>query len=325
MAMLADEEAQKDWREIFAVQVLGRARFEPAIDALVEKFGIDADVLREETQRALARICTPRVVESVLSFYPGKKWHVRLYAGDPLEHIKHLASEAGLLKLVEVERAMEAAPDPTDPEAEPLTLSLLTGLEESRQEMVANRGNPDVMDLCEGLLATALMCGVSLPEEPTWRRRIEEHDRRAAKARASMETLMASMRKNWRNSGMTSLPSAGLEGSGQAVARDDDFPFPIVRFATSPQRSVATIRARAAAERNTRSAVETNRQDASGVVARKIAPDPLGAHRPVISTVIASPAFTVIVFALGSFPSIAGPGFFARAVTMYRPGGTSSK
>jgi hypothetical protein len=237
MAMLADEEAQKDWREIFAVQVLGRARFEPAIDALVEKFGIDADVLREETQRALARICTPRVVESVLSFYPGKKWHVRLYAGDPLEHIKHLASEAGLLKLVEVERAMEAAPDPTDPEAEPLTLSLLTGLtglcsmaglEESRQEMVANRGNPDVMDLCEGLLATALMCGVSLPEEPTWRRRIEEHDRRAAKARASMETLMASMRKNWRNSGMTSLPSAGLEGSGQAVARDDDFPFPIV-------------------------------------------------------------------------------------------------
>jgi hypothetical protein len=78
MVTLADESAAMDWCEIFAVRVLGLARYVPAIDALVDRLAIDTDVLREEVNRALARIADPRVIERVVGFYPGKPWHVRL-------------------------------------------------------------------------------------------------------------------------------------------------------------------------------------------------------------------------------------------------------
>lgn len=51
LAVLADP-AVEDWREIFAVQVLGEMRYGPAVGPLVAKFDIDADVLRERTADA---------------------------------------------------------------------------------------------------------------------------------------------------------------------------------------------------------------------------------------------------------------------------------
>src|SRR5437764_247814 len=55
LAILDDPAAAEDWREIFAVQVLGEARYAPAVPVLVQRLLIDADVLNEEAIYALAR------------------------------------------------------------------------------------------------------------------------------------------------------------------------------------------------------------------------------------------------------------------------------
>ena len=214
--MLEDESATADWREIFAVRVLGRARYEPAIDALVKKFAIDTDILREDVSRALARIATPRVVESIVDFYPGKPWHVRLYAHGPIVHIKLPQSEEGLLKLLGLELALDADPK-YDDEGSPLIdsvlidlaqLGSLAGLEESRKFITRFPQDPEALDLCECLLATAVMWGTTLPEEAAWRTEAKKVNDRVSAARADFGEMFGRMRDQWRKTGVNFAPAA---------------------------------------------------------------------------------------------------------------------
>jgi hypothetical protein len=242
MTILDDESAADDWREIFAVRVLGLARYEPAIDPLVEKLAIDADVLREEVNRALSRLASPRVIERLVGFYPGKPWHVRLYAHSSLPTIKRPQSADALLKFLEVERALEEHPDPNDPENEPLTdtlliglgeLGSLAGLDESRRVIAQFPDDADVTDLCECLLATAIMTGVTLPDEPAWRKRIAAYHNRMANSRLSLDSMLARMRRDWIKSGMSS-PTADKtpdeperDSPPQFISSRDHYPDPV--------------------------------------------------------------------------------------------------
>ncbi len=245
MATLADDSAQADWREVFAVRVLGAARHAAAVGVLVDKYLIDADVLREDVSRALVRIGTAAVVDRLVAFYPGQRWDVRLYADDPLTHIKRPDSEAGLLRLLEVERGLAEHPDdPADDDGEPLVDHVLNGLVElcslaghdATLDLVADDPeHPEVLEVCEGLIASAVMAGVALPEEPVWRRRLARYESRVAQRVAALGTLGRDVRDTWRRSGVTH-PSDGGGRQHLPSARPaafaglgDDRPNPIRR------------------------------------------------------------------------------------------------
>jgi hypothetical protein len=211
MKILANKSAAEDWRETFAVRVLGLARYEPAIDALIEKLSIDADVLREEVNIALARIGLPRVIERIVDFYPGKPWHVRLFAKSSLPAIKRPESCEALLKLLGVELALASDPDYDDGEGAPLIdavlldlteLGSLAGLNESRRLIAESPDDPEARDLCESLLATAIMSGVKLPEEAAWRKRVESERSRIAAHSLSADQMFRGMREQWRKTGV---------------------------------------------------------------------------------------------------------------------------
>jgi len=232
MAMLGDESAAEDWREIFAVRVLGQARHQPAIDALVEKLAIDADVLREEVNRALSRIASLRVVERIVDFYPGKPWHVRLYANSSLPTFKRPESVNALLKFLDLELAMMAEPE--DDEGEPLVdavlldlteLGSLAGLEESRRWIERFPTDPEAIDLCECLLATAVMTGVTLPEESDWRRRLKKHNDRMAMRGAGHGAFFGDMREEWRKTGISIPPEDGTHDEPEVNTPSSVRPF----------------------------------------------------------------------------------------------------
>jgi hypothetical protein len=222
MAVLADESAFEDWREIFAVEVLGRARYDPATDAIVDKFSIDADILREAAIGALTRIATPRVIDRILDLYPGKPWHVRLYAHSPLPNIKQPQSEEALLKLLNIELSLAADPD-YDDEGAPLVDTLLidltqlcslAGLDQSRQLIGDFQEDVEVLYLCETLIATAVMNGVTLPEETAWRALIKaREDRRLALGQIkSADEMLREMHERWMATGNSFATEDGAVG-----------------------------------------------------------------------------------------------------------------
>ena len=188
MATLDDESATHDWREIFAVQLLGHARHGPAVGRLVDRFEIDADVLREEASKALARIGTADVADRLAAFYPGKPWHVRLYTAGPLGHLKRPESEAALLKMLAVEQHLRDHPaEWADDEGGPLLdhvlnelvdLGSLAGHAATLELVAVDPEHPEVVGICEGLVASAVMAGVTLPKEAVWRRRIDRYHTR---------------------------------------------------------------------------------------------------------------------------------------------------
>jgi len=208
LTVLNDESATEDWREIFAVSLLGAARYEPAIDTLVGTLAIDADLLRERANEALSRIGTDQVIQKIMEFYPGKPWHMRLFARTALANIKRPQSVAALLELLNIEKAIQAS-EPRDPEeggelelvmlTELTKLGSLAALEESRRYCAENLHDPEIQPLQEGLLATALMHGVDLPESAPWRLEYEKRERRMRKMLENMDSQSSFLDRLFQN------------------------------------------------------------------------------------------------------------------------------
>lgn len=229
METLADAAAKGDWREIFAVQVVGEARYEAAIAELVRRYDeTEADILCEEVNVALARIGTPEVVEQIVAYFPGKPWEARIFAFVPLDYIKRPESEAALLKFAEAE------------EDEELRMWMLTslcnlgslaGLELAREEIGAGPEDIEVEAMTEALLATAVMNGVELPEAAQWRAIVEDRDRQRgdsfADLDAEIEELTGRLARRLHEKGVTG-PAADFNDAYDDTALDDigDLPRP---------------------------------------------------------------------------------------------------
>ena len=177
MALLDDPAAVEDYREVYAVRVLGEARHAAAVGPLVERFAADDDVLSEAVSKALVRIGTDDVADRLAAFIPGKAWEVRLFADDPLPKVKRPAFEAAVLRLLGVEPDDELK---TNLLVDLCELGSLAGLDVARRHVVADPNHPETLGLCESLIATAVMHGVDLPEAPRWRERLAAHDAKVA-------------------------------------------------------------------------------------------------------------------------------------------------
>ena len=164
---------------------------------------------------ALPRIGTPQVIQRIVDFYPGKPWHVRQYAHSSIGNIKRPESVDALLILLGVEMALAAKPD-VDDDGEPLIDSLLfdltrlgslAGLDESRRRIADFPEDPEVLGVCEGLVATAVMTGATLPEEAEWRALIKRRNERIEARTRNIDAMFARMRDDWRKTGMSFPPS----------------------------------------------------------------------------------------------------------------------
>lgn len=202
IAMMNDPASAEDWREIFSATVLGALRYAPATDALVAKFAVDADVLRERVQDALGQIGTVEVIEKIAAFHPGKEWHARLYADEPLTRIKRPESEEALLRLLAVEEADDLRGNLMFGLCE---LGSMRGFDAARTWITALPEDPERLDVMEAMIATAAMNDVALPEAPEWRKLLEERDARLASEDAlSLDEIMRRLK------GMSGTPGSGF-------------------------------------------------------------------------------------------------------------------
>jgi hypothetical protein len=214
LAVLNDLNAGEDWREIFAVQMLGAIRCETAIDPLIARLELDANVLCERTVDALVQIGTTEVVRRIVAFYPGKPWDVRLFAHSPLERIKLPQSEAGLLALLEIEQRQnveqgeESSEDEERLEDQLLAglclLGSMAGLDRARALIHEDPSDPEIQQLRECQLATSIMTGTELVESAQWTRQVEREFARQAK----ISTAFSELRNNWRARGAQFEPDA---------------------------------------------------------------------------------------------------------------------
>jgi hypothetical protein len=197
---LDDPAAGDDWRAIFAVQLLGKARCDRAIDRLLQELLIDADFLLECANDALVEIGSVEVVEKIAAFYPGKAWDVRIYAHAPLSRIKRPQSEDALLQLIQAE-------DDDDELRcfilqDLCELGSLRALEHARPMVQVFPNNPEVIHLAEALLANAVMNGQSFDEMPAWRRMIDAHRARPLpRTMGEIVKALAERQDAWRRTG----------------------------------------------------------------------------------------------------------------------------
>lgn len=184
IAILRDEKVI-DWREIFAVDVLGESRHVAATDLLLEKLRVDDDAMPERTSDALVRIGTPEVVEKLVAMLPAEEWHVRLYGIDVLGRIKRPESEAALLRMLKGEKDKELRT--LIGENLCLLAPPLDVLGMLRDEVaVGHIGDP--MHDVEGLiLAAGRMVGYAPPEEKKWAERSRQMDERMEQMREEWE------------------------------------------------------------------------------------------------------------------------------------------
>ena len=184
LTALRDPAVIDSWNEIFLVQFLSGVRCAAAVDLLIEKLLIDdADILNQRAYEALARIGTIEVVEKIEASYAGKEWGIRLFAREPLHRIKRPASEAALVRLVDGE---------SDPQLQAILLhdlfdiGSMNRLQRARDLIASNPNDPELRDLCAAALATAIMCGVELPEAADWTQRVERDEARSRELRREM-------------------------------------------------------------------------------------------------------------------------------------------
>jgi hypothetical protein len=186
-----------DWMEIFCVRLLGDLRFAPAVDVLIERLDVDADLLPAELGRALARVGTADVIEKLEAFYRGKDLYVRMSVNETLARIKRPESERAVLRLLERETEEEL---PTQLADALCHLCTTEGL--GVVERMVGEGSYDSQfcDLDELFLAVATMTGYEPRNGADLRRRVARRRKRREERMksATAEDLLRELRDRYR-------------------------------------------------------------------------------------------------------------------------------
>jgi hypothetical protein len=158
-----------NWLELFAVQMAGDIRHEPAIPLLIKKLFLDDEILSEDCCAALAKIGNDAVVQAVREAYPQAPEHFRLYTSSLFGDIHSDLAVAAGLELLAIE---------TDPG---LKIWLATALvnQFSTEAIDAARTLPKEdglyhSDLKPSLVVACKLMAYDVPELPRWERELAE-------------------------------------------------------------------------------------------------------------------------------------------------------
>ena len=174
------------WMELFVVSLAGEMRLEAAVPHIIAKLReVDehADLLFEETERALIEIGTDAAVEGAATLFSDGDWMRRLSASQVMQHVH---SDLAVAK------ALEVLPHETDATIKAwLAQALISqfayeGIEPVRQVVLKGDYDKSVSDLRRDLIVAATLMEVDLPEKEQWRAGIEK-DRAERKTRLQPE------------------------------------------------------------------------------------------------------------------------------------------
>lgn len=174
MEMLREEE-RDDWRQVYAVDVLGEMRHEQAVDGLLEQLRAEDDAMPQHAVNALVRIGTVEVVRKVEAFLAAEEWEVCLFGIEALERIKKPESEEALMRMLERETRQDLATLIGD------GLCYLCAspaiLEKLRDMAAVGLLGGDIGEDIEGyILAAGRMSGYEPPENKKWTERALQLD-----------------------------------------------------------------------------------------------------------------------------------------------------
>ena len=155
-----------NWMLPLVIRLAGLARLDSTIPLLISNLLADNDDLsNEECAEALTRIGKPAVVETITSAYPTAPHHFRLYAIEPLEHIRSDLAVEKCLHLLGQEKEGEIRLN--------LAQALLTqlasqGIEAARQLLLGRKLDFEGEGLRSYLLETCAITGERFPEYDEW-------------------------------------------------------------------------------------------------------------------------------------------------------------
>jgi hypothetical protein len=167
LAILEDPADRDSDREDYAVEILGRVRYRPALEAMVRRFAeaddTTGDFLLEAMQEGVPRVGGADAVPLIEAAFADASWSFRIYAADALGRIMHPASEAAILRLLDDEADVEDAWDQLADAA----LKLCSREAASRiwQRIAVDHDfDAQLFDLEQDLVAVALMTNLDFPE-----------------------------------------------------------------------------------------------------------------------------------------------------------------
>jgi hypothetical protein len=178
--------ADGSWLEIFLVDLAGHRRCAAAVAALVAKYAIDTDYLRERTSDALARIGDPLAVRLIHAGYATSSWDSRLYSTTLLERLPHPATEDAALDLLPREDDIALR---TKLAVVLCKLYSERGVEAVRS-LIRDGFDSMMINLEEELLAILPVLGIDLPEAALWRKKVEERVRMRIERAAEFDRMM---------------------------------------------------------------------------------------------------------------------------------------
>jgi hypothetical protein len=170
---ILSDETIMDFREIFAVDLLGLMRHRPAAELIVAELlaDEDADFLLESCTDALIRIGGTQVVSEIQRRWNEMPWGTKLYGCDVLSGVKLREGEVALVEFLgrEPDEALRtkiamalcdtAADDPR-------------ALEGLREMVNTGRWDFTLVDLDEEVVALFTMIDHHIPELPQWRAKL---------------------------------------------------------------------------------------------------------------------------------------------------------
>jgi hypothetical protein len=165
---------EEDYREIFAINVLGQMRHRPALDTLLRTLADSAeddDVLHEALQDAIPRLAGVDAIAPLEALLPTLPWGTSLYGFEMLSRIRHPDAEPALLRLLEHPKLRGSRDDIANALA---GLCTTDGLAALRRIVLAGDYDEQVYDLKAELVACAMMASANgvafdLPELATLR------------------------------------------------------------------------------------------------------------------------------------------------------------
>src|SRR5262249_15769382 len=100
-----NDPAITDFREVFAVDLLGHLRHRPAMELIVEKLlsKKERDFLLESCTDALIRIGGTQIVQALVQRWKKMSWGIKLYACDVLNGAKLKEAETALIEIFDQE------------------------------------------------------------------------------------------------------------------------------------------------------------------------------------------------------------------------------
>ena len=176
LAVLNDPATKDHIREVYAIEIVARLRYRPALELLLQRL-VEVeegdDLLYSALAGALPMIGGVDLIAPIEAIFIDTPWPFQIYAAEALGSVRHADAEAALIRLLD------------DPELEEerdhvaaalVRLCTTHALPQLKQIVLDGDYDDSISDLKEDLVSCALMAGFDFPELSAMREEVIADD-----------------------------------------------------------------------------------------------------------------------------------------------------